>query len=365
MRFCPECGTECESGATECGACRFPLTLTLKQGFGGITIGRDQMAAWQRIAVWLRRSGVTLNQTQGAELPSAQYWWALPGFGAFLFALSLIFGQSVVDTIWEPPKPPVPVVDLNQVGLAAETAQSAADDGQTQALLEALSTTQEQRDLTEAWQAEAMESQNDEPTVPTAEILALALKATLPVRVEDVRANGTLIGRNGEFFVPTDVVDNAFRTEKRNVSSLGRLEQRMVFIQPEVRTRDGVWGPCSLVEALPEFGLTLLQSTDVTRADFTRDFNTSLDLGTQLFMLDGEPSRPKLKEVKVTNAVSNNYEINFWTLDDGLGSAGRGAPLFSAGGAVVGIYTLIGDQHAAISLRELRERAPGSYRLIR
>ncbi len=366
MRFCPECGTECERDATECGGCRFPLTFTFKNGFNGVTIGRDQMAAWQRIAAWLRRSGVTLNQTQATELPKAQYWWALPGIGAFIFALSLIFGQDLVDSIWEPPKAPVPVVDLNRLGEGTETtAGGAASDVQTQALLEALSTTQEQRDLTEAWQEETMPSERDEPRIPATEILALALQATLPVRVEDARVKGTLIGRNGEFFVPTDVVDSAFRTEKRNVSSFGRLEQKMVFIQPEVRSSDGVWEPCSLVEALPEFGLTLLQSGSGLRADATRDFDTSLDLGTQLFLLDADAPEPALKEVRVTNAVSNNYEINFWTLDDGLGAEGRGTPLFSRSGAIVGVYTLIGDRHAAVSLRELRERAPGSYRLIR
>lgn len=366
MRFCPECGTECESGATECGACRFPLTLTFKNGFNGVTIGRDQMAAWQRIAAWLRRSGLTLNQTEATELPRAQYWWALPAIGAFVFALSLIFGQGVVDSIWEPPKAPVPVVDLNRLGESTAAAtDSSVSDGQTQALLDALSTTQEQRDLTEAWQEETMHSEREEPRMPPSEMLALAQQATLPVRVEDTRAKGTLIGRNGEFFVPTDVVDSAFRTEKRNVKSFGRLEQKMVFIQPEVRSPEGVWGACSLVEALPEFGLTLLQSGASLSTDATRDFDTSLDLGTELFLLNNDPTRPALKAVRVTNAVSNNYEINFWTLDDGLGVEGRGTPLFSRGGAIVGVYTLIGDQHAAVSLRELRERAPGSYRLIR
>lgn len=367
MRFCPECGAECEKDDQACPECRFPLTLTVKTGMSGIHIGRDQSAQWHRIAAWLRRSGIQLHQKQATELPPGQYWWALPGVGAFLFALTLLFGQSVVDSIWEPPKAPVPIVDLNRLNTetGARNSSEGADDGQTMALMEAFRTTQEQRDLTEAWQAESSVPLKKEERVPKSEILAGAVQATLSVRVERNRVKGTLIGRNGEFFVPSDVVENAFRTEKRTVAGSGSLEQKMVFIQPEVMRGNGEWTPCSQVEALPEFGLTLLQFGDSAGAPgFERDFNVSLDLGTTLYLLDDQ-NPPDLMEVRVDNAVANSYEINFWTLDDGLGPRGRGTPAFDDQGALVGVYTLVGDRHAVVSLRELRERAPGSYRQIR
>ncbi|CAM2007042.1 zinc ribbon domain-containing protein [Acanthopleuribacter pedis] len=367
MRFCPECGAECESGEEECHECRFPLALTVRSGLSGVTIGRDQAARWHRIAAWLRRSGVVLHQKEATELPRGQYWWALPGVGAFIFALTLLFGQSLVDMIWEPPKPVVPVVDLNRVnrdGTPRQSAESA--DSQTTALMEALSTTQEQRDLTEAWQAEStVPRPKDRAVLPKRDILEHARRATLSVRVEGNQAKGALIGADGRFLVPSDLVDAAFRTEKRNVAGSGSLEQKMVFIQPEVMLADGRWTPCSQVEALPEFGLTLLQySGGEGLADTKRDFNVSLDLGTKLFLLQDDGFEDLL-EVRVDNAVANSFEINFWTLDGGLGPRGRGAPAFDEQGALVGVYTLVGDRHAVVSLRELRERAPGSYRQIR
>jgi len=372
-RFCPNCAAQLQGAETECPDCQFPLNIKVVTEDGGIRLRSGQEKAWLRLTQYLQRNGVRVETQAASDWTRRQAWLFLPGLGAFLLAISLIFGRDLAQAIWGAPVRPA-VVDLNQpVEEAAEPESQAsadapadADAGADTSFLEkALRTTEDQRRLAEEETFDPSEY-IDRPTLSAEAVLARARLALLEVRVDDEARRGVLLTSGGLFLVETEALNEAFKNEVRTVREAGSLIQKTVFVAPQVGRPGEPSVEARKLRESTRLDVTLMRADLGLSVDFPVDFDQPISIGVDVWLGLYRSDGHQVERHRIVDEWRSYQGGRVWVLDDAAiyPAVHSGSPLFDKAGRLVGVYLVQDGQALALSLLDLREIDPLMFKDI-
>lgn len=378
-RFCPDCGAECGQQDQACRECQFPLQIQLVSQAGDLVIEKNQSQRWHRIAQILRRNGIKI-ETRARKYPARfQLWWALPGLGATIFLVTLLFGGALVDKIWPPPTQSARVLDLNQVNPSAPATNAAdatedatsetnaVDDSDpnldTSFLRDALGSSDEQKVMTQDLNIDTDEFL-DRPSLSRGEIEEIAQRGLLTMTVGDERFRATLLSDDGLVLTDRFSLGGAFQREKRMINTNGELKQTVVFVVPKVGFLNETQYQAEKVMENDALGIALVRAPLGEGPAYDIDFDLDLAVGETIYIASVERGAFTLEERQVVAPIQANADVTVWSLDRSVDPQGAGAPVFNAQGALVGIHVFMNGQEAVLPMLRLRERAPQVYREI-
>ncbi len=366
-RFCPNCGAQAGHQDADCPDCEFPLKLTVVAAGDDIRLSSGQKKAWTRLSQFLQRSGVRVETHRGSDWNSRQAWLLLPGLGAFLFLISILFGGEIARAIWGRPQVPLQVVDLNRPATVADETGAAGDgavsDVDTSLLEQALRTTDEQRQLSEDLDFDPSEYV-DRPAVSESAVLVSAGQAFLSVRVKDRIRRGTLL-TDRHFLIESETLIGAYRNEIQNVRESGSLTQRTVFIVPEVGVPGGDRSRSEIVDESARLGVTLMSAPLNASVPFEIEYDIDLSVGDEVWVSYLEGRQVKVGKHRIIDAWENSRDIRFWRVDGEYGPENTGAPVFNREGKLAGMFFNKDGDPSVLSLLRLRENAPVLFKEVK
>ena len=362
-RFCPECQEECRTDQTECRECGFPLELIVSDDGFTCRISGSQIERWQRISTLMRRNGIRIENRK-VLWSTDQTWWALPVSGLVIFILSLIYGPTLVNRIWEPPI-------INRVvalgpgsGASGDSPQTENEAGDADLLVEALSVSKAQKELNEKLNIDP-ETFVDKVKIPFDTINRLGQQALLDVRVRNRVRGGLLLNEKGLFLVEADLIQDAFVTESINVQESGALVRKTVFVAPMANFPDKELIASELVDEHGPTGLALLQAPINARSDYPINYDDEPAPGEKLWVFRHTRGEYFPETTTTVDTYNNSGNVLFHVVDLTLGEQDSSAPVFNEYGELIGIYLRRNDRNLVLSMKTFRERAPILFKHLR
>ena len=365
-QFCPDCGGQCNAEDSHCPECQFPLELEIVREAKAVRIPLDKEDRWNRIARLLQRNGLRIKPVEGASLASHQGWWALPSAGLIVFLLTLLFGGSLVDMIWEPPPPSAAVLDLTtpQAKAAEASGSETTSIKDISFLTDAFKPSAEQKEITQAQNID-LNAYIDQPIVDQREIEGHFRQSMVTISVLKRKQRGTLLSPGGFFVAATDLIQDAFRREVETVSVNRTIQEQVTYVVPMVSPSQGDEYEASLVMTSGQVGLSLLSAPFSSTLGFEYNYDRNLSAGVEVWVCRRVNDDYFAEKTRVLDVLPYNSEVNFWVVDSTIGSTHIGSPVFNIHGQMCGVLLNHAGQNAVVSLVTIRERAPLIFKNVK
>jgi len=358
MRYCPDCGAECQHDDKQCSECKFPLSLKLLEHGDRYKTTSNQKESWRKTLNLLRKSGIHIVTQPDSSMTSNQAWVIFPGIGIIVLILSVLFSQTLAQ--WLLPVKTTPVsIDFNQNLSEVQSSKTSTTPVVSDSLLmDALKSTEAQADL--LIEPEVKEIRR---IVPQNEILQYAQSSTVSIRVGSTTGYGSIFLPGGYLLTSYDLTEKAYQRIKGNVSEKGSFVQGIKIIEPQVQ-RDGyVLEHVRLIHRIETPPVSILQVDNTQELLFPLNFQKLPDVGDELWITFHDNKVLQVEKVKVVESVQLN-QIPIQVVDfEGISSQ-DGHPVFNVFGEMVGILVTADGRPALMANIHLREKAPYIYRDI-
>ncbi|PIE02947.1 MAG: hypothetical protein CSA81_04355 [Acidobacteria bacterium] len=356
MRYCPDCGAECQDQDTKCLDCQFPLALDLLDQDGVLQTTRAQKDAWRRVLSLLKRSGLKIHVQTGTDFSAHQAWFIFPGIGLIFLLLSILFSESLARRFF--PVPPAKVT-INWDQKAPESPNMASESGLSSNILsEALMPTKDQlSDGTEDLEQES------KPIVSEETVFHFAEWSSAHIRVASRSGYGTIFLTEGYLLTSYDLVEQVYNQVKGHFQEEGVFKQGTRTVKPVVEDSSGILEGVELLHRVERPPIGILKVENRGPVPFQSNFQDYPQEQDDVWVSFHQQGQLQIKRVRISGTVMQ-AGLPLPTLDFETVPSQLGHPVFNLHGEMIGILTAADEKAAILPNILLREKLPYIYRDI-
>lgn len=359
MRFCPDCGAECDHQSETCNECQFPLKLEVQQSGTRLQMDGENVSRWRRVAQLLTKNGMSIQTVPRRDDDIALWWWCFPIGGALALLLVMVFGDVMANALWPRDKQSTRWLDLQQSTREEARGATLSD---TDPLLKALKASPSQK-------TEPQELLVEEPQrVPASRqaLQAAAEQVTGVLQVGDDAGLGVVFSQGNLVLVWSPLLDSAFKRERKTITKDGSMVQDFRMTVPKLNLiGQAESSPCDRVSESPELRISLLSCDLPGTHQVPVIFDSDPEIRDTLFLPRPGSGAANLQELRLLSSLTDSNMVTYFQVSGNFATRDSGAPLLNAYAEVVGMLVFVDEDPCLLSMHQIRSKAPYLYKTIR